>query len=81
MQRLRVVYGGRKRRGDKPARERRGGGSIVRLSLQQLERAGFIKRRGNKGREMTDIGRSYVDKLSQALRSELVKAIPDLERY
>jgi small subunit ribosomal protein S19e len=69
VERLRIEYGGRKRRGDKPARERRGGGSIVRLCIQQLERAGFIKRRASKGREMTDIGRSYMDKLSGALKS------------
>lgn len=81
VERLRIEYGGRKRRGDKPARERRGGGSIVRLSIQQLERAGFIKRRASKGREMTDIGRSYMDKLSGTLKSELAKAIPGLEKY
>jgi len=80
-QRLRIDYGGRIGRGDKPPRERRGGGAIVRLSLQQLERAGFIRKRGNKGREMTDIGRSYMDKLSGSLKGELTKAIPGLEKY
>ena len=48
---------------------------------QQLERAGFIKKRGNKGREMTSAGRSYMDKVSSNLKKELAKAIPELERY
>jgi ribosomal protein S19E (S16A) len=40
-----------------------------------------VKKRGSKGREMTDIGRSYMDKLSGALKLELSKAIPELEKY
>jgi small subunit ribosomal protein S19e len=80
-QRLRIVYGGRKRRGTKPNRFRRGSGAVVRTSLQQLERAGFIKKQGNKGRVMTDMGRSYLDKLSSKLKAELSKAVPGLENY
>lgn len=81
-ERLRIVYGGRKRRGVKPNRFRRGSGAVARTALQQLERAGFIKKRGNKGREMTGIGTSYMDKVSAALKKELQKkAVPGLERY
>ncbi len=80
-ERLRIEYGGRKRRGARPNKFHKGSGAIVRTVLQQLERAGFVKKRGNKGREMTDIGRSYMDKLSTALREELTKAIPELENY
>ncbi len=80
-ERLRIQYGGKKRRGVKPNKFRRGSGAVVRTSLQQLERAGFIKKRGNKGREMTDIGRSYMDKLATGLKAELTKAIPSLENY
>ncbi len=80
-ERLRIVYGGRKRRGVKPNRFQKGSGAIVRTALQQLERAGFIMKRGTKGRELTDIGRSYMDKLSSALKKELSKAIPELEKY
>ncbi|MHA1771290.1 MAG: 30S ribosomal protein S19e [Candidatus Thorarchaeota archaeon] len=80
-QRLRVEYGGRKRRGTKPNRFQRGSGAIVRNILQQLERAGFVKRRGNKGRELTDIGRSFMDKLASMIKQELEKAIPELSRY
>ena len=80
-ERLRIVYGGRKRRGVKPNEFQKGSGAIVRTALQQLERAGFIMKRGTKGRELTDIGRSYMDKLSSALKKELSKAIPELEKY
>ncbi|KXH72502.1 MAG: 30S ribosomal protein S19 [Candidatus Thorarchaeota archaeon SMTZ-45] len=80
-EKLRIAYGGKKRRGVKPNKFQKGSGSIVRTALQQLERAGFIKKQGNKGREMTDIGRSYMDKLSSTLKKELSQAIPELEKY
>jgi small subunit ribosomal protein S19e len=80
-EKLRIDYGGKKRRGVKPNRFQKGGGSIVRTALQQLERAGFVKKLGTKGREMTDIGRSYMDKLSSTLKQELSQAIPELEKY
>ena len=79
--RLSIDYGGKKRRGVKPNRFYRGSRAIIRTVIQQLERAGFIKKRGNKGREMTDIGRSYMDKLSASLKDEMVKAIPELDKY
>ncbi len=80
-EKLRIEYGGKKRRGTKPNRCQKIGGAIIRTALQQLERAGFIKKVGSKGREMTDIGRSYMDKLSSTLKAELSKAIPELEKY
>ncbi|MBN2228092.1 MAG: 30S ribosomal protein S19e [Candidatus Thorarchaeota archaeon] len=80
-ERLRIDYGGKQRRGVKPNEFKKSGGAIIRTALQQLERAGFIKKRGNKGREMTDIGRSYMDRLSSALKNELSKAIPELNKY
>jgi small subunit ribosomal protein S19e len=80
-EKLRIEYGGRKRRGVKPNKFQKGSGAIVRTALQQLERAGFVKKLGTKGREMTDIGRSYMDKLSSALKKELSQAIPELEKY
>ena len=80
-EKLRIEYGGRKRRGVKPNKFQKGSGAIVRTALQQLENAGFVKKRGTKGREMTDIGRSYLDKLSSTLKKELSQAIPELEKY
>ena len=81
IERLRVVYGGRKRRGTKPNKFHKGSGAVIRTVLQQLEKSGFIKKRGNKGRAITDIGKSYLDKLSSTLKIELEKVIPGLERY
>ena len=78
---LKIDYGGRKRRGVKPNMAYRGSGSVVRTALQQLEMAGFVTKRGNKGREMTGIGRSYMDKVSAALKKELATAVPELEKY
>jgi small subunit ribosomal protein S19e len=80
-EKLRIAYGGRMRRGAKPNKFQKGSGAIVRTALQQLERAGFITKQASKGRVMTDIGRSYMDKLSSALKQELSKAIPELEKY
>lgn len=80
-EKLRIEYGGRKRRGVKPNKFQKGSGAIVRTVLQQLESAGFVKKQGTKGREMTDIGRSYMDKLSSTLKKELSQAIPELEKY
>lgn len=80
-QRLRIQYGGRKRRGVKPNKFRKGSGSVIRTALQQLERAGFIRKQGSKGRVLTDVGRSYMDKLSAKLKVEIAKAIPELEKY
>ncbi|MHA1906651.1 MAG: 30S ribosomal protein S19e [Candidatus Thorarchaeota archaeon] len=80
-EKLRIAYGGRKRRGTKPNKFQKGSGAIVRTALQQLERAGFITKRGNKGREMTSVGTSYMDKVSANVKQELEKAIPELERY
>ncbi|NWF96359.1 MAG: 30S ribosomal protein S19e [Candidatus Thorarchaeota archaeon] len=80
-ERLTVEYGGRKQRGTKPSRFRRGSGAVIRTALQQLERAGLLRKCGSKGREMTDIGRSYMDKLSSGLKTELEKAIPELHKY
>ncbi len=80
-EKLRIAYGGRKRRGTKPNRFHRGSGAVVRTAVQQLERAGFITKRGSKGREMTAVGTSYMDKVSANLKQELTKAIPELERY
>ncbi len=80
-EKLRIDYGGRKRRGSKPTHFHKGSGAIIRTALQQLERAGFVKKDDKRGRVMTDIGRSYMDRLSAALKMELEKAIPELEKY
>lgn len=63
---LKVYYGGRKNRGHKPERMYKGSGKIIRVILQQLEKAEFIKKteKGvHKGRMITKKGKSFLDKL------------------
>jgi len=64
---LRVKYGGKKRRGHKPNRFYPGSGSIIRKVLQQLEKAGLLKQQeksGHKGRVITPQGKSFLDKIA-----------------
>ena len=64
---LRVKYGGRKNRGVRPERFVRASGKIIRVILQQLEKAQLIKKveKGvHKGRIITPKGMSLLDKTS-----------------
>ncbi|KYH39068.1 MAG: 30S ribosomal protein S19 [Candidatus Bathyarchaeota archaeon B23] len=79
--RLRKEYGGRKRRGVKPAHFRRAGGSIVRHILQQLEEAGLAERDGNRGRVLTPRGRSLLDAMAARIKRELERETPELKAY
>lgn len=64
---LRAKYGGKKNRGVKKEHFYKGSGSILRKSLQQLEKAGFVRsgEKGvHKGRIITPKGRSFLDKIA-----------------
>jgi small subunit ribosomal protein S19e len=61
--RLRTYYGGRQRRGVTTPRFAKGSGSIIREALQQLEKAGYLKR-SSKGRMLSPKGRSFIDNLA-----------------
>ncbi|NIO44507.1 MAG: 30S ribosomal protein S19e [Candidatus Aenigmarchaeota archaeon] len=69
-QKLRTVFGGRRRRGHKPAHHRKAGGKIIRLILQQLESAGYIKKteKPRKGRIITPKGQKLLSKMAKGLR-------------
>jgi len=58
--RLRTYFGGKRRRGHKPARSRRAGGNILRKILQQLETAGYVSK-DKKGRKLTPAGQKFVN--------------------
>ena len=80
---LRTKYGGKKNRGVKQERFAKGSGSILRKSLQQLEKAGLIKftEKGvHKGRIVTPKGKSFLDKIASQIKGvqhkELVKTPP-----
>jgi len=64
---LRIKYGGKKRRGYQPPRFYPGSGNIIRKILQQLEKAGFLKKAEktkHKGRIITSQGKSFLDKIA-----------------
>lgn len=79
--RLRSEYGGRVDRGTKPEHARKGGGAIIRKTLQQLEAAGFVETLRNKGRILTSDGRRVLDRLSTEIKVELEKKLPELKKY
>ncbi len=56
--RLKTRYGGRKNRGMKPEKFRKGSGKIIRVILQQAEKAGLVEKfKGKKsGRRLTAKG-------------------------
>jgi len=70
VQRLRTAFGGRKRRGHKPAHHRKAGGKIIRLILQQLENANYIKKteKPRKGRVITPKGQKILSKMVSELK-------------
>ncbi len=63
VQRLRSLYGGKKNRGVRPDRHERGGGSIIRDALQQMEKAGLVKA-VKGGRVVTPQGMAFLDKVA-----------------
>tara|TARA_Y100000034_G_C6893885_1_gene411703 strand:- start:667 stop:1074 length:408 start_codon:yes stop_codon:yes gene_type:complete len=65
---LKVKYSGRKNRGYKPEKTYPGSGKIIRVILQQLEKAELIKQASkgvHKGRIITPKGKSFLDKLAK----------------
>jgi len=66
---LRTYFGGRRRRGYRPAKFSRAGGSILRKILQQLEAADFIAK-DKKGRKITPKGQKFVNGIAAEIRKE-----------
>jgi small subunit ribosomal protein S19e len=66
---LRTNYGGRKRRGYKPAISLRSGGNIIRKIMQQLEKAGFAEK-AKGGRKITAKGQKFLDKIAFEVSKE-----------
>lgn len=62
---LRSRYGSRKDRGGKPDDFRKAGGKIIRVILQQAEKAGLVERmnRMQHGRRLTTNGRDFLDSI------------------
>ena len=84
---LRAKYGGKKNRGVKKAHFFKGSGNILRKSLQQLEKAGFVKfaEKGvHKGRIATPKGKSFLDKIAFQIQGmnpkQETKAVQKIEQ-
>lgn len=68
VERLRTRYGGRKDRGQRPPEFRKGAGKIIRIILQQAEKAGLVekvKTPRKSGRQLTEKGRSFLESVAQ----------------
>jgi len=66
---LRTRYGGRKDRGVRPKQYRKGSGKIIRVILQQAEKAGLVEKIKDKkaGRRLTKKGKQLLDEVAKQL--------------
>lgn len=67
VERLRTYYGGRRRRGHKPAISKIAGGSVIRKLLQQLEAAGLVAK-DKKGRKLSPKGQKLVSSVVKGMK-------------
>ena len=75
VQRMRSFYGGNKNRGSRPNAFRKGSGSILRKSLQQLEAAGLVIH-DKTGRRVSPTGMAFLDNLSQEVKVTPPEPVP-----
>ena len=75
IERLRSFYGGKQNRGSRPNRFRKGSGSILRKSLQQLEMAGLVIH-DKTGRRVSPAGMAFLDNLSQEVKLNPPAPVP-----
>ncbi len=71
VERLRSYFGGKKRRGHKPAHFRKSSGNIIRKIIQQLEASGLVEKNTNKvGRKLSPAGRKLLDKIAHEVSKQ-----------
>jgi small subunit ribosomal protein S19e len=75
VERMRSFYGGNKNRGSRPNAFRKGSGSVLRKSLQQLEAAGLIIH-DKTGRRISPAGMKFLDNLSQEVLTNPPAPVP-----
>lgn len=78
---LRKMYGGTRSMGLRPRHFRKAGGKIIRLILQQLEKAELIKTVKGEGRILTSNGMALLDRISIKIFREIVKEDSSLRKY
>ncbi len=69
--RLRSHYGGRQHRGQAPEHFHKAGGKIIRVALQQLEKAGLVGKAERRGRKCTPKGVALVEGAAQQMKGEV----------
>ena len=80
IEKFRVIFGGLKRRGSAPPHFRKCGGSSIRKILQQLEKAGLVKK-VDRGRVISDEGKKLLDRIAFEVFKELLRTRPELTKY
>jgi len=75
VERMRSFYGGNKNRGSKPNAFRKGSGSILRKSVQQLEAAGLIIH-DKTGRKVSPAGMAFLDAFAQEVKKNPPAPVP-----
>ena len=72
VERFRTVFGGRRKmqHGKKTYHHRKAGGKIIRLILQQLEKAGYVQKveKPKRGRAITPKGQEFLSKVSKGIK-------------
>jgi len=65
VEKLRNRYGSRKSRGVKPSKHKKSSGKMIRVILQQAEKAGFVEKldKIQFGRRLTQKGRDFLDSI------------------
>jgi small subunit ribosomal protein S19e len=76
VERMRSFYGGKKNRGSKPNAFRKGSGSILRKSLQQLEAAGLVIH-DKTGRRVSPAGMAFLDNMAHEAKRAKAVAPPE----
>ena len=75
VERMRSFYGGNKNRGSKPNAFRKGSGSILRKSVQQLEAAGLLLH-DKTGRKVSPAGMAFLDAMAQEVKMNPPAPVP-----
>jgi len=67
VKKLRKFYGGRNRKGKGLHHSARGSGKIIRVALQQLEKANLIKMKEKQGRVLSSEGTSLLERTAYVI--------------
>ncbi|MGA9098140.1 MAG: 30S ribosomal protein S19e [Methanotrichaceae archaeon] len=75
--RLRTYYGGKHRQPVATPHFSKGSGSIIREALQQLEKAGYVKKANRRGRQITSQGQAFMDDMAHKIKAPTHPSEPE----